>query len=112
VSGFDDAVFGVVSDLLTFAGESVTYLRGNQSATLTMRRSTQSPQYIDNGNGSIQEVRPVDFIGLASDLPYAVPEAGDRIHTAGRRFEVCPTTGEKVFRQITATMIRVHTKEV
>jgi hypothetical protein len=54
----------------------------------------------------------VDFIGLASAFPYAIPIAGDRITCDGKRFEVAPTTGEKCFRQVTSTMIRIHTKQI
>lgn len=112
MSGFESAVTSMTETLLAFAGESCVYLRGSSSATLTARRSTLPSQYLDSGNGSIVEVRAVDFIALASAIPFAVPLPGDRITCAGKRFEVAATTGEKCFRQITPTMIRIHTKEI
>jgi hypothetical protein len=111
-TGFESAVSDLTSSLLAFAGESCVYIRGSVSTTVTLRRSTLPPQYMDTGVGQISEVRPVDFIGLASAFPYAIPLAGDRITCDGKRFEVTPTTGEKCFRQITPTMMRIHTKQI
>ena len=37
---------------------------------------------------------------------------GDKIVGGGKAFEVQPTTSEKVFRQITQTMTRIHAKQV
>lgn len=111
-TGFDDAVADMTSELLAFAGESCVYVRDASSTTITMRCSVQRPQQYDSGTGSIIEVRPVDFIGLASAFPYPHPKAGDRIKRAGRWYEVTPTTGEKVYRQMTPTMLRIHTKEI
>lgn len=111
-TGFEDAVTQATESLLAFAGESCTYLRGASSAVVTLRRSSLAPQYMDTGVGQVVEVRPVDFIGLTSSLPYAIPQAGDRIVCGGNRYEVTPTTGDKVYRQITPTMTRIHTKQV
>lgn len=111
-TGFEDAVADMTEELLAFAGESCLYVRGASSSTLTLRRSQQRPQYIDSNNGSILEVRPIDFIGLASSFPHDEPRAGDRIKCAGRWFEVAPMMGEKVWRKITPTMLRIHTKEI
>ncbi|MFN9288441.1 MAG: hypothetical protein ACK6EB_10230, partial [Planctomyces sp.] len=94
--------------LLAFAGESCVYIRGASSATITLRRSSLAPQYMDTGNGLIVVVRPVDFIGLTSALPYDPPEAGVRITWDGKRFEVKPTTSEKGFRRISPTMTRIN----
>ena len=111
-TGFEDAVTFATQALLDFGGESCVYIRGASSTAITLRRSTLTPQYMDTGTGQIVEVRPVDFIGLTSALPYAVPQAGDRIVCGGNRYELTPTTGDKVFRQITPTMTRLHTKLV
>jgi hypothetical protein len=111
-TGFEDAAESACESLLAFAGESCTYIRGTSSTAVTLRRSTLQPQYMDSGNGLIVEVRPVDFIGLTSALPYITPEAGDRITCGGKRYEVTPTTGDKVFRQITSTVTRIHTKQI
>ena len=111
-TGFEDAATIATQALLDFAGESCVYIRGASSTAITLRRSSLAPQYMDTGNGLIVEVRPVDFIGLTSALPYAVPQAGDRIVCGGNRYELTPTTGDKVFRQITPTMTRLHTKLV
>jgi len=112
MSDFDDAITDMTEDLLAVAGSSFLYIRGNVTATVTLRKSVQQPFQIDSGNGSLIEVRPVDFIGLTTSLPYAVPERGDRIVGGGKTFEVQPTTSEKVFRQITQTMTRIHAKQV
>jgi len=111
-TGFEDAATSMTETLLAFAGESCVYIRGASSTAITLRRSSLAPQYMDTGNGLIVEVRPVDFIGLTSALPYDTPEAGDRITCDGKRFEVTPTTSEKCFRRITPTMTRIHTKQV
>jgi hypothetical protein len=111
-TGFEAATTTLTETLLAFAGESCIYIRGASSTTVTLRRSTLPPQYMDTGVGQISEVRPVDFIGLASAFPYAIPLAGDRITCDGKRFEVTPTTGEKCFRQITPTMMRIHAKQI
>jgi hypothetical protein len=111
-TGFEDAVTDMTSDLLAFAGESCVYVRGSTSSTLTLRRSQQRSQYLDTGNGVIVEVRPTDFIGLAASFPHEQPRAGDRIKCDGKWYEVQPSTGEKVFRQITPTMLRIHTKAI
>lgn len=112
MSDFDDAIGDMTSDLLTEAGLSCVYLRGTTSTTLTMRKSSGQPYPVDAGNGLIVEVRPVDFICLTSALPYVQPMQGDRVVCGGLKFEVHPPTGDKVFRQISPQMTRIHTKQV
>ncbi len=110
---FDDAIGDMVDDLLTEAGRSVTCLRGGVAAgTITMRKSPQPSQYIDNGNGGLIEISPVDFIGKTSELLFDPPLRGDQFVVAGETFEVLPTVGEKVFRRISPQMTRIHTKQV
>ena len=109
---FDNAIGDMVDDLLTEGGETWVYCRGNVTATLTARRSIQRPLLIDSGTGSIVEVRPVDFILLTTALPYAVPERGDLIKGDGKTYELQPTVGEKVWRQISPQMTRLHTKQI
>lgn len=109
---WDADISDAASDLLTEAGGSFVYIRGNQTTTLTLRKSVQQPMLMDQGNGHILEVRPVDFIGLTTALPYDPPERGDIIKGGGMTFEVVPTTGEKVFRRITQTVTRIHTKQI
>jgi hypothetical protein len=78
-----------------------------------LRKSQQQSQLIDNGNGYLIEVAPVDFIGLTSAFPYDPPERGDMIKAGGLTWEVQqPTGSEKVYRRITDTMTRVHTKQI
>ncbi len=112
MSDFDDAIGTMTTDLLTEAGLSVTYVRGNVSSTITLRKSVQPVSVIDTGNGHYLEVRPVDFIGLTTALPYDPPERGDKLIVGGETFEVQPTTSEKVFRRISQQMTRIHTKQV
>lgn len=112
MSDFDDAIGDMTSDLLTEAGTSCVYLRGTTSTTITLRKSTGQPYPVDAGNGMILEVRPVDFIALTTALPYAIPKQGDRILCGNVAHEVHPPTGDKVFRQISPQMTRIHTKQV
>ena len=110
---WDSDIADATIDLLTEAGGSFVYVRGNQATTITLRKSVQQPELIDNGQGVITEVRPVDFIGLTTALPYDPPERGDRIKGGGMTFEVQqPTSSEKVFRRITQTVTRIHTKQI
>lgn len=102
----------MTEDLLTEAGGSFVYLRGNVSTTVTFRKSVQQTYQIDSGNGSLVEVRPVDFIGLTSALPYTIPLRGDKITAGGLTYEVQPTTSEKCYYQKSPTMTRIHTKQV
>ena len=67
---------------------------------------------IDSGNGSITEIAAVDFIGVTSSLPYTQPERGDKIIVGGNTYEVQPTVSDRVFRQISPQMTRIHTKQV
>lgn len=112
MSDFDDAIGDMTQDLLTEAGGSFVYHRDQTSTTITLRKSTLRPVQMENGEGVIVEVRPVDFIALTSALPYAVPLAGDQITGGGKRYELQPTTGQKVFRQISPQMTRLHTNEI
>ena len=113
---FDDAVGDLVTDLHSEAGRTVTYRRGGASlGTLTMSRHRQQSQYVDNGQGGIIEVTPVDFIGKTSALEALSafpPLKGDLIVVGSETFEVLPTVGEKVFRRISDQMTRIHTKRV
>jgi len=109
---WDTDITDMTNELLTEAGSSFVYIRGNVTATVTLRKSVQPTMLIDSGNGSVVEVRPVDFIGLTTALPYAIPERGDKIIWGGLTYEVQPTTSEKVFYQKSPTMTRIHTKQV
>ena len=113
MSDFDDAIGDMTIDLLAEAGGSFVYLRGNSATTITLRKSTLVPEVIEGGNGTLIEVRSVDFIGLTTAFPYDPPERGDVIVGGGIRFEVQPpATSEKVFRRISPRMTRVHTKQI
>ena len=112
MSDFDDAIGDMVTDLLAEAGESVTYFRGTESHAITARRATGRAQFVDMGNGQIMEIRPVDWILLQADMPYPLPQSGDIILASGKRYELQPFAGEKVFRQTSPQMIRLHTKQI
>ena len=112
MSDFDDAIGDMTSDLLAEAGDSFVYHRGATSTTITLRKSTLPPVQMENGEGVIIEVRPVDFIALTTALPYAVTVAGNQITGGGKRYELQPTTGQKVYRQISPQMTRLHTNEI
>jgi hypothetical protein len=45
-------------------------------------------------------------------LPYPQPQAGDVILSAGLRYELQPFAGEKVFRQTSPQMVRLHSKMI
>ena len=113
MSDLDDAVGEMAEDLLVTAGRTVTYYRGGVAAgTPTMSKQSQPSLYVDNGNGGLIEVSPVDFVVKTSALPFDPPLRGDRLVVGGETFEVLPTVGEKVFRRISPQMTRIHTKQV
>ena len=113
MTDFDDAIGDATTTLLAEAGGTFTYCRGATEFTgLSARKSTMPALQMENGEGLVIEVRPVDFIFLTSSLPYPKPEAGDRITDGTEVWELMPTVGEKVFRQISPQMIRLHTKKV
>lgn len=109
---WDSDITDATTDLLTEAGGSFVYIRGNQTATVTMRKSEQTPLQIDSGSGSILEVMSVDFILLTTSLPYAVPLQGDLIRGGGKTYRVQPVTGDKCYFQKSPTMTRIHTVQV
>lgn len=109
----EDAVGEMVTDLHAEAGRTVTYLRdGISLGTMTMSRHRQPTSYLDNGQGGVIEVTPVDFIALTEELLVDPPLRGDQIMVGTDRYEVLPTIGEKVFRRISDEMTRIHTKQV
>lgn len=112
MSDFDDAIGDMTSELLAEAGSSCVYIRDTSTTTITLRKSTLPSMFMEAGEGMQIEVRPVDFIGLTSAFPYREPLKGDRIKCGSYAFEVQPTVSEKVFRQISPQMIRIHTKQV
>ena len=112
MSDFDDAIGEMVNDLLAEAGESVTYFRGTSSHTVTARRAAGRSQFVDLGNGQVMEMKPVEWIMLQADLPYVTPLAGDVIMASGQRYELQPFAGEKVFRQTSPQMVRLHSKAI
>lgn len=112
MSDFDDEIGDMTTDLLTEAGSPCVYIRGTETTTMTLRKSTLQSIFMDAGEGVQVEVRPVDFIGLTTALPYSLPKQGDRIKCGGQAYEVNPTVSEKVFRQISPQMIRIHTIQV
>lgn len=112
MSDFDDAVGDMATDLLAEAGGSFVYLRDNVTTTVTARKSVMAPILIETVSGNTIEVRPVDFLMLTADLPYPIPLKGDQFKAGGLTWEVQPTTSEKVFRQISPQMTRIHTKQV
>lgn len=112
MSDFDTAVIDMTNDLLDDAGGSFVYHRGNGSATLTARKSVGQSVTVDAGDGVVMEVHPVDFICLTTALPYDPPEKGDTITGGGLTYEVMPTVSEKVYRQITGGMTRIHTQRI
>ncbi len=112
MSDFDDDIGDMTTDLLAIAGESFVYRRGSSSTTVTLAKSAGSPMVMTAADGNEIEVRPVDFKGLTSALPYAVPLQGDRISGGGKIYEVNPSAGDKVFQILSPQMIRIHTKLV
>ena len=112
MTDFSDAVIDMTGDLLAAAGESCVYIRGTTSTTITLRKSQQQTTIVETDNGQVTEVAPVDFIGLTTAFPYDTPLRGDLIVVGGRRYEVQPAVGEKVFRRISEQMTRVHTKQI
>lgn len=113
MSALEDAVGEMADDLLDEAGRSMTYFRDRVSAgTVTMSKHQQQSQYIDNGQGGVIEITPVDFLAKTSTLPFDPPLKGDKIVDGTATYEVLPTVSEKVFRRISPQMTRIHTKQV
>jgi hypothetical protein len=100
-----------VDSLLDEWGSTGYYIRDNTTTTVTVRRSVGQSQTIEL-NGTLVEYIPVDFILLTTALPYLEPRRGDRIKYGSEVYEVSTPGGEKVFRQITSTMTRIHTQQV
>ncbi len=111
MAGLDDDVGDMVEDFLTFQGASRTYRRGVSSESVTMARLIQRPVTVES-NGLIVEVRGVDWIMDADDLPFGEPATGDEIIDGSDTYEVLPTVGEKVFRRVSPKLIRIHSKQV
>lgn len=109
---FEDAITDMTTELLAEAGSSFVYIRGTTTTTITLRKSVGQSVIMDLGNGAQIEVRPVDFIGLTTALPYDPPERGDRITGSGLTYEVQATVSEKVYRRISQQMTRIHTKQI
>lgn len=113
MSDFDDAIGDMTDDLLDETGGAYVYHRGAASTSITLSRSSQMPYQVDNGNGQIVEVIVVDFKAKTSSLPYAVPQRGDKITGGGITYEIQPPPGgDKVYRQLSPQMTRLHTKQV
>ena len=109
---FIDAQETHVDRLLAQAGEEYTYRNGAGGATdtITLVRSTPPPFQIDNGNGLLIEVRPVEFAAKAADLPFGNPVRGQRIERGGSVWEIQPTTSEKCYHQPSDHMLWIHAK--
>lgn len=110
----DDGLETLADELILFGGQEFIYRNGAGGATETVsaRICRQPPIGIDNGNGLIIEVRPVDFIVKTIDLPYGKPAKGHRIETGSTVYEVQPTVSEKCFRELNAHFTRIHTKQI
>ena len=112
MSSMDNDIGDMVTDLLTAAGDAYTYRNGAGGATATVTAVKSSPPsfQIDNGNGLLIEVRPVEFKMLTSALPYGNPVKGQRLERGGSVWEIQPTTSEKCFYQQSTQMTRIHSK--
>ena len=112
MSDFDDAIGDMTDDLLAEAGGTFVYHRGGVSTSITMRLSKPPAYAVDNGNGQIVEVQPVDFIAKTISLPYLIPLRGDKITGGGVTYEVQPPQGsDKVYFRKSPEMTRIHTKQ-
>ena len=112
MSDFDDAIGDMTDDLLDEAGDEYTYRNGlgGEAETVTAVKSSPPPFQIDNGQGLLIEVRPVEFKMKTADLPFGNPVKGQRFERLGNVWEVQPTTSDKVFYQQSPQMTRIHTK--
>jgi len=112
MSSMENDIGDMVTDLLTAAGDAYNYRNGAGGATATVTAVKSSPPsfQIDNGNGLLIEVRPVEFKMLTSALPYGNPVKGQRLERGGSVWEIQPTTGEKCFYQQSPQMTRIHSK--
>jgi hypothetical protein len=107
----DDAVSAMVTGLLDVAGVSYTYSRGTASASVIMRKSDRPSEYIDAQGAMVSTTSP-DFITSPGLLPVDEPRQGDQITDGTSTWIVNNTAGEKPFRIINPSMIRIHTKRI
>jgi len=112
MTAFDDDIGVMVTDFLIEAGDPYTYRRGSTTTTITLAKSVMPSQWVDQGDGSIVEVRAINFKALTSALPYDTPEQGDQIAGGGEVYELHPTVSEKVFRQLSPQFTRLHAKRI
>jgi hypothetical protein len=113
MSDFDDAIGGMMADLLSEAGVEVTYVRQlDRSRTLIqMVKSSPPAEFVTADEQTRNNVQIVDWKCLTSALP-ATPQKGDKIQYNGKTYEVLPTELEPVARVTSDQMTRVHTKLV
>lgn len=109
----EDQIADDFTDLLAERGQAFLYCRGCSETSVDMVKQEQRPEQVVAGDGSMIEVRIVDFKALTDDLPYAEPQAGDKLKSGSLTWEVRPQPGgNKVFQTITGTVTRIHTVQV
>ncbi len=91
----------------------VAYRRGVDSHDLNATYG-QTEYEVDDGDGATINTYVVDFLVLASALPFDEPEIGDQVVADGRVYEVLPVSGQGCWRwsdRFSKTM-RIHTKDL
>lgn len=109
----DSDVTDMVDDLLDEHGVSCVYSRGASSSTvdLCLLRS-QVPTLIEVGEGMVTEILRFDILMRTSSLPFGNPVADDTITIDSVTYLVKQIGGEKVFRQMSPQLTRIHTVQV
>lgn len=106
----------LTDQLKSSAGTLVSYVRGNNTATMsaTVGRSVFESS---SQSGVIEQWESRDFVVKTIELPYGEPQRGDRIYenlTDGiaHVYEVCSPRGVPLFHYADAfqTAVKIHTK--
>jgi hypothetical protein len=119
-----DAAAWLAGQLKTNVSELVTYVRGNQSITVSATFASQLLRVSDREGNTKVERPDADFIIAAADINFGAgqvePAAGDIVQVVygnvTKQFKLMPMGGgsEPAWRYTDPfqTMVRVHTKKI
>jgi hypothetical protein len=113
---FANASAALAASMAALHGQTVTYARGDLSASVTAWLSTASGAVVDAG-GAVLEYESWDWTVPADAISeFVEPKGGDRITAAdGKAYEVMPPLGgDRAFLWLDSaqTLFLVHAKKV
>ena len=97
----------LVDSLLRIAGETYIYRRGDQEEEITAARSMVRSEVLDS-QGAVVVTELADFKVRTADLPFGLPQPGDRFSLDDLTWRVEPIPGEKCFSVQSPQMTRIH----